>query len=201
MTRMASARWTLVWFVASFFIGICLVSISAKAQAGNNAVCTGIMQCGTPSASPAFIDASVLQGNNDDFCKTIFNVIGALNYPATGEVIDARGISARLTCASGTSPWFNGANYANKPSTILLPAGTITIPATWVLPAGTKLIGEGSQDPPNSIPIPLPGATVIQACTSSLPRLQQRQLFRRHDRIWSCLSRRPVHGHGQRSLS
>jgi hypothetical protein len=46
-----------------------------------------------------------------------------------------------MTCASGTSPWNNGSNYVNKPSVILLPAGTIYTSASWVLPANTKLIG------------------------------------------------------------
>jgi hypothetical protein len=44
----------------------------------------------------------------------------------------------------------------------------ITIPGTWVLPGGTKLIGEGSQNPLSPILNRLPGATIIQACTSTI---------------------------------
>jgi hypothetical protein len=58
-------------------------------------------------------------------------------------VIDARGISGSfLNCGSGT-PWNTGSGLINKPSTILLPAGIITIPQTWILPSNTHLIGQG----------------------------------------------------------
>lgn len=165
--RLQLVRWIVVAAALLPFL-----PIAAFAQ--QNAVCGGTTQCGTPLSSPAFLDASVPGIRGTDICQSIRNIIGPSSYPAIGAVIDARGLpmiqGVSMTCAPGTSPWFDGSsNYAKKPSTILLPAGTITIPATWVLPAGTKLIGEGSQDPPNSIPIPLPGATVIQACTSSLP--------------------------------
>jgi len=73
-----------------------------------------------------------------------------------------------MTCANGTTPWFNGTGFANVPSTILLPAGTITIPSTWVLPGGTKLIGEGSEIPSFPVPPTVPGITLIQACTTSI---------------------------------
>jgi hypothetical protein len=48
-----------------------------------------------------------------------------------------------MTCAA--SPWSGISNP--PPSTILLPAGTIQIPSTWILPNNTKLIGEQTTDP------------------------------------------------------
>jgi hypothetical protein len=64
-----------------------------------------------------------------------------------GSIIDARGVGLSSACPSNFSPWFDGTNYVNVPSTILLPAGAITISYPWILPNGTKLIGEGtSQD-------------------------------------------------------
>jgi len=74
-----------------------------------------------------------------DICDTIYQVLHSASY--TAAVFDARGISTHMTCNLG-SPWFeNGTGYVNKPSTILLPAGTITASIPWVLPTNTKLIG------------------------------------------------------------
>jgi hypothetical protein len=143
-----------------------------NAAGQNNAICATVTLCSQQQASPAFLDVSVVGVRKGDICQTIYDILLPSSYPATGAVIDARGLPAGTTsmvCATGTSPWFESSTgFVNKPSTILLPAGVITIPATWVLPAGTKLIGEGSQNPPNPIPNPLPEATVIQACTSSI---------------------------------
>ena len=164
---------TLIRFLVGIVVAAaCLIWPGLPAVAQNNAVCTGTTQCGTPLPSPSFFDASVAGILGLDICQSIRNMLTATVYPSNmGAVIDARGLSpanTSMTCPSGKSPWFDGTNYINKPSTILLPAGTITIPATWVLPGGTKLIGEGSQNPLSPIPNPLPGATIIQACTSSI---------------------------------
>jgi hypothetical protein len=54
-----------------------------------------------------------------------------------------------MTCATGTTPWNNGATYLNKPATILLPATSgatptpIIISTPWIIPSNTHLIGEG----------------------------------------------------------
>jgi hypothetical protein len=66
-----------------------------------------------------------------------------------------------MTCAAGTTPWNNGSTFANVPSTILLPAGTIIIPIPWVLPGYTHLIGVG-----DSIVSASGIGTTIQACKS-----------------------------------
>jgi hypothetical protein len=109
------------------------------------------------------VDASQFQGLNDDFCSTIYKILHPLSYPATGEVIDARGITARLTCAIGTSPWLQTTGYLNKPSTILLPAGTINIPHAWILPNNTHLIGEATNAPGSTGNL----QTTIQTTSSS----------------------------------
>ena len=134
-----------------------LASLRAEGQAaaGNNAVCKNSSGgCSDPTtqvmSSKALIDAfGVSQGA--DICATINGILRSSTFVA-GTVIDARGISSTLTCAAGTSPWFDGSSYQNKAATILLPAQTITISSAWVLPGGTKIIGEGV------------GSTVIKAC-------------------------------------
>jgi len=126
------------------YLAVCLLWIStAEGQTpvpGNNAVYNSNGNCsaGSPCApSSAFIDTTVLPGA--DICDTIYQVLHSASY--TAAVFDARGISTHMTCNLG-SPWFeNGTGYVNKPSTILLPAGTITASIPWVLPTNTKLIG------------------------------------------------------------
>jgi hypothetical protein len=123
---------------------------------------------GNQKGSSAFIDAKALPPGAD-FCDTIYSLLtgvpGYPVYPAAGAVIDARGISGTaLTCTLG-SPWLEGTTYANVPSTILLPAGTITISSTWALPSSTRVLGEGSADPlQNGIGSTSSQQTTIQAC-------------------------------------
>jgi hypothetical protein len=64
-----------------------------------------------------------------------------------------------MTC--GGTPW--SGITSPPPSTILLPAGTIVIPSTWVLPQNTRLVGEGENNPLSSAP-----GTTIQAASGSL---------------------------------
>jgi len=113
--------------------------LKAQGTQGQNAVCPSQTGCSSPVGTNAFIDgSSVPQGH--DICDTIYVILKASTYlPA---VIDARGISgaANLTCTKG-SPWNESGSYVNKPSVILLPAGTIITSVPWVLPANTKLIG------------------------------------------------------------
>lgn len=143
----------------------------AKAQSqGNNAVyyqpgSTGVCCKG----SSAFVDASTFATSADTICSTIYKILQPPGYSAT--VIDARGLpgatGASMTCAATTTPWNNGTTFLNKPSTILLPAGTIVIPTTWVLPQNTHLIGVGDSIANLSAGGTATVGTTIQACKSS----------------------------------
>lgn len=126
---------------------VCFSLFLARAQAqgsqGQNAVCTSTMLtgCAPTVGTSAFIDASMFKGKASTIC-------GVLNYVlktgfTAGAAIDARGLNSTNTSMTCTaSPW---AGITSNPpgSTILLPAGTIVIPATWFLPSGTHLIGQG----------------------------------------------------------
>jgi len=167
------ANWWLLAVVCAF--GTCSLIFPSWSHAqcplpvqGNNAVynpnCNPIVV-----GSSAFIDASAFLNSQQgvDICDAIYGVLTSRSpnppYPATGAVIDARGITTSLTCTQG-SPWKEGSVYANVPSTILLPAGTITIAKTWILPNGTRVIGEGSTNPYDAITaVP---QTTIQASSS-----------------------------------
>jgi hypothetical protein len=136
---------------------VTLAAVAGQAQTpsqGNNVVYSS---AGTPSfGSQAFIDASAYGGSSlPTICSILYTIISSSSYPAMGAVIDARGLvdtkNASFTCSKTIteSPWQSGATttYVDKPSVILLPAGTITISYTWVLPGTTKLIGQGSYAP------------------------------------------------------
>jgi len=135
-----------VWFLIP---GIAKAQNTCPSVGGNNTIwgpCLSDHGNVEWAGSPAFIDASpLLQG---DICTTIYRILnGTVGSYTSGAVLDARGISgSALTCPTNTSPWFtqSGGYLANKPSTILLPAGTITIPYQWILPSGTRLIGQGT---------------------------------------------------------
>jgi len=108
------------------------------AQQGNEGLNTVWQTSSNKIASAAFVDASAYTSNGD--------ICGRLNYilstAPNGVVIDARGVlpATGSTQSCGMNPW----NNINPTSaTILLPAGTITICATWTLPVLTKIIGEG----------------------------------------------------------
>ena len=110
---------------------------------GQNAVCTSNSPtgCAPTVGTSAFIDASTFKGKASTIC-------GVLNFMlkngfTAGAVIDARGLNSTNTSMTCTaSPWV-GITSNPPPSTILLPAGTIVIPATWFVPSGTHLIGQG----------------------------------------------------------
>jgi hypothetical protein len=120
--------------------------------------------------SGAFIDASMFGKNNTDICAVLKLVLQTVDQPPTypsGAVIDARGLpgttGTSMTCSA--SPWAGITNP--PPSTILLPAGTIIIPGTWVLPNYTRLIGAG-----DALDYLSTGAvsvgTTLQACLPSV---------------------------------
>lgn len=153
------------------FVTLALSHAAAQGgSAGQNAICISGSGCSAGSGtmgSSAFIDATgVTQFST--FCETIFHILQPSTYPPAGAVIDARGLPAagvNMTCTS--SPWGSGSNYVNKPSTILLPAGSINIPGAWVLPNGTALIGENNR-PPATASSGGQNATTLVACTTSI---------------------------------
>jgi len=135
---------------------------------GNNAVyyqsgSTGVCCKG----SSAFIDASTFTSLTKTFCSTIY---GILQVATSADFIDARGLNSsntQMTCAAGWTPWNNGSTFLNVPSTILLPAGTIVIPTTWVLPNNTTLIGVGDSISPTTGTGLAAVGTIIQLCTTT----------------------------------
>jgi hypothetical protein len=150
-----------VWASAAVaFALVAWVSIRpthAEAQTpGNNAIFDSGGHCSPCDSSTALVDASVFGGALKNICGVLYGIFSAAGYPSAGEVIDARGLPfttppTSMTCPTGTTPWNNGTTYlSNVNSTILLPAGTIGIPGTWVLPSNTRLIGEGDGIPPSS---------------------------------------------------
>lgn len=93
------------------------ILVSAQGGPGQNAVYPASGTCCT--GSKAFIDASMFAAQGVDFCGVLHNLL--LNVvPATGAVIDARGLPftnppTSMTCSA--SPWAEITNP--PPSTIL----------------------------------------------------------------------------------
>jgi hypothetical protein len=131
----------------------CLIisTVPVKAQQGDNTVWSGLTPVKGPSS--AFIDATAFcttPGScttSDDFCVV---VNAALNTLPVGGVVDARGINSGLSNSCAGSP-FTGAHTIAVPSTVLLPAGTITTSKVWILPNGTKIVGEGAGSSGSSV--------------------------------------------------
>jgi hypothetical protein len=107
------------------------ITINGSTQ-GYNAVWSG---SATISGSSVSLDASKFSGS--DICAKITTALSAAIADgfAAGVVIDARGAATGI-CAN--SPTTN-----TDHATILLPAGTITLPGTWILGNQTRLIGLG----------------------------------------------------------
>jgi hypothetical protein len=132
------------------FLTVLSVTLNrASAQDGDNAICTTTACTGTGIfASSAFIDASAFCSTggscttSDDFCSVVNTALTKL--PTAGGVVDARGVmtSTGISCTSTTTPMpFTG---ITTPSTVLLPAGKITISHNWILPDRTRIIGQGN---------------------------------------------------------
>jgi hypothetical protein len=133
----------------------------AQGSQGQNAVCTSSSGCSTTIGTSAFIDASMFANSppQRNICAVLNFILSSTTYPASGAVIDARGIPGvtppvSMTCTA--SPW--AGITSPPPSTVLLPAGTIAIQVGWVLPSNTHLFGQGDN---------IASGTVIQACTPS----------------------------------
>jgi hypothetical protein len=136
---------------------------------GNNAVYN-------PSCNPnvvgsaAFIDARTFVSSAPNVCGILHSILTGSSYPMSGAAIDARGLNATntsMTCPSTQpSPWTGISNPL--PSTILLPAGVISITGPWTLPDGTKIIGEGGGGIEVSPNPALVSSTTLQACNTSM---------------------------------
>jgi hypothetical protein len=141
------------------------VVVNAQGGQGQNAVYPASGNCCVGSA--AFIDAGMFASNPSqrNICAVLNWVLNPSNgvLATTGAVIDARGvpgITPLVSMKCGASPW--AGISAPPPSVILLPAGTIVIPTTWVLPNNTTLIGEGDAGLTTTF------ATTLQACKQSV---------------------------------
>jgi hypothetical protein len=147
-------------FLACIVVGLPIFASAQGVDAGANAIYTYAATATAPSTS--FVDASVFTGSSSsDVCGKINAVLTWANYPASGTVIDARGIvpvvnTRNYTCSM--NPWAG----ITTPSIILLPSGTITTSYTWVLPPYTRLIGVGA---PGVMPSGTPSGTEISAGT------------------------------------
>jgi len=172
---MQSRSW-MTWSASVVFWGALLVSVDRlQAQVpgklqGDPVICNDAT-CTNKVFSHAYIDASTfaVSGNNTDFCSILNAALSALsnttNYPGLAGVIDARGLNpANLTCIN--NPW----GSVTTPALVLLPAGTIKTNSTWVLPSGTRLVGEGGEDPGSNSN--LTTRTTLQAQGSFSPMIQ-----------------------------
>jgi len=99
----------------------------AQGAKGNNDVYDS---SGNQKRSTAFIDASMFANSPPPPLNfgTVLNYVLTHSVPASGAVVDTRGLPftnppTSMTCTC--TPWSGITAY---PSTILLPAGTITIP-------------------------------------------------------------------------
>jgi len=140
---------------------------------GQNGVYNATCNNNSPGVvgSAAFIDASQFGNVRTDICAVLNGILSgsSTQYPASGAVIDARGLPGNtqtsMTCS--ISPWAGITNP--PPSTILLPATTgaapITIPSTWSLPPNTHLIGEGDSILPTGLTL----GTTLQAQSGFTP--------------------------------
>ena len=147
---------------AVIFLSLSLISPAPlQAQKGNIAVCTGSGTVATWAACSASIfDASQFTGTT--ICQQIYNTLNSAHYPATGAVIDARGVTSSLTCsAANETPWTSGTTAITTPSVILLPAGLITISTGWILPDRTRIFGQGER--PNPGASAGPGTQIVAA--------------------------------------
>jgi hypothetical protein len=139
---------------------------NAQGGQGQNAVYSAAGSC--CMGSPGFIDASMFKTSATNICGILHNILNGASYLSMGAVIDARGLNSGNTsmiCTStNPSPW--AGITSPPPSTILLPAGTIVIPSTWVLPSYTHLIGEGSGITSSGF---TPGTTLQVASTFTAP--------------------------------
>jgi hypothetical protein len=131
------------------------ITITGGQNKGYNAVWSA---ANTITGSTASIDASNFSG---DVCAKISSAISAAVADGftTGVVIDARGAGTGVCTSSPTTN--------SNPATILLPAGTITLPSTWTLGNETRLIGLGRNQTTIKPAATFTGSAVIEMGSSS----------------------------------
>jgi hypothetical protein len=163
-----SLKCRLIIYVAAGIVLALSLSFPTQmpAQVGYNAVCnatsppTGLTCSQYVSSSSGVFDASTFTGST--ICQKIYNTLTSSHYPATGAVVDARGITSGLTCSTtNETPWTSGSSAVAVPSVILLPAGLITISTGWILPDRTRIFGQGERPNPNAMSGP--GTQILAA--------------------------------------
>jgi hypothetical protein len=145
--------------VASWLPAVPIAAAQTQSFQGQDAVYNSSMQV---TNSPSFIDASMFaNAQNPNICALLKSILTSTSYPATGAIIDARGLAnstppTSMTCTTANpSPWAGIAHLL--PSTILLPATgatPIVIPSGssgWILPNNTRLVGEGDGIPSSGL--------------------------------------------------
>jgi hypothetical protein len=147
--RRSAPRWLFCKVLVVLLSWLAVSPRVTQAQTtGNNAV----FGSSGPTGSAAWIDASVWYTGTTgpDLCLVIRDILTSATafptYPATGAVIDARGIilSSSGTQTCNDQPWAPPAPSGGwPPATILLPAANINIKVTWTLPSNTRIVGEG----------------------------------------------------------
>jgi hypothetical protein len=164
--------WTFVALLALVLLWLAASPSRAEAQQplpstaeGESAIYKAI---DTPVNSLATVDASIFYPAQGDICGVISYILTNSSEFSCGPgnprgvVIDARGIrgltpGTPLQCSGnpfvGNNCKVDGEQLA---STILLPAATIQIQATWILPSNARILGEGQN------------LTILQACTTAL---------------------------------
>jgi hypothetical protein len=141
IAKMLASNWK---FFATLVVLLSWLSVSPNrllAQTSANAGANSVYKADgtTATQSRSFIDASAFS-TTGDICARINAVLTwGTNYPATGTVVDARGIGPGSAQGCSTNP-FAGVTV---PSEVLLPSGTITISKAWVLPDRTRIAGVG----------------------------------------------------------
>lgn len=139
---------TILFFAMACGLCLNLLTTTALAQQGYNAVCSSTTGCSTTSASGAFIDASAFctasNCSGQDFCQQVNKALFAL--PLSGGVVDARGINpGGPNSCTGTTPYVvSGQHTISTPSILLLPSGSIKVNTTWVIPDRSRIIGQGN---------------------------------------------------------
>src|SRR5258708_11454543 len=144
--------WSLSTKMVIFSASIVFPAACALGQSpGYPAVASKVGTTGTQVYSSAYVDASAYCtvagscASTDDFCTVVNTALTKL--PTTGGVVDARGVMPPGTTGNPPSISCAGTMTFPSPSTVLLPAGTIHTTSTWTLSPGTRLIGEGGEDP------------------------------------------------------